>query len=64
MLHTKFQTSGLSGSEEEDFKYISMHLYGSNLGPLARGHLGPWDLGLNKLGKGAPGNATYQISSA
>ena len=31
--------------------------------PLARGHLGPWDLGLNKLGKGPPGNATYQISS-
>ena len=38
-----------------------MHFYGSNLGPLARGHLGPWDLGLNKLGKGAPGNATYHM---
>ena len=37
-----------------------MHFYGSNLGPLARDHLGPWDLGLNKLGKGAPSNATYQ----
>ena len=40
-----------------------MYFYGSNLGPLARGHLGPWDLGLNKLGKGPPSNATYQISS-
>ena len=28
-----------------------------------RGHLGPWDLGLNKLGKGPPGNATYHISA-
>ena len=45
------------------FEYISMHFYGSNLGPLARDRLGPWDLGLNKLGNGAPGNATYQISS-
>ena len=64
MLYTKFQASEPSGSEEEDFLiYISMHFYGSNLGPLARDHLGPWDLGLNKLGKGAPGNATYQISS-
>ena len=63
MLHTTFQTSGLSGSEEEDFLYISMRFYGSNLGPLARGHLGPWDLHLNKLGRGALGNASYQISN-
>ena len=33
------------------FEYISVHFYGLNLEPLARGHLGPWDLGLNKLGK-------------
>ena len=108
MLHTKFQASKPSGSEEEDlkkflyvflrlkpgtpgqrpswtlgpsfeqtwyrctrqcyipnfkhlgqvvlkkkiFQYISVHYHGSNLGPLARGHLGSWDLGLNKLGKG------------
>ena len=30
MLHTKFQTCGLSGSKEE---YISMHFHGLNLGP-------------------------------
>ena len=26
------------------FEYFSMHFYGLNLGPLLRGHLGPWDL--------------------
>ena len=61
MLHTKFQTSGPSGSEEEDFEYISMHFYGSKLGHLARSHLGSRDLHLNKLGKRPLGNATYQI---
>ena len=30
---------------------------------MAQDHLGPWDLGLNKLGKGPPGNATYQIQA-
>ena len=58
MLHTKFQATEPSGSEEEIFLYISMHFYGSNLGPLAGG---PWDLHLNKLGRGALGNATNQI---
>ena len=37
-----------------------MHFYGSNLGPLARDHLGPLDLHLNKLGKEPLGNAIYQ----
>ena len=45
------------------FQYISVHFHGLNLGPLARGHLGSWDLGFNKLGKGPPSNATNQISS-
>ena len=60
MLHTKFQATKPSGSEAEDFY---MNFNGSKLGPPARGHLGPWDLGLNKLGKGALGNATYKISN-
>ena len=30
MLHTKFQTTGPSGSEGEDFL---IYFYGSNLGP-------------------------------
>ena len=52
MLHTKFQASESSGSEEEDFKYFSVYLY-----------LVPRDLYLYKLGKEQLGNATYQISS-
>ena len=64
MLHTKFQASEPSGSEEEDFwifEYISMNFYGSNPGPTG---LGPsWTLHFNKLRKGLLGNATYQISS-
>ena len=51
MLHAKFQTSGPSGSEKEYFEYISMHFYGSNLGPLVRGNLGSWGLHLNNLVK-------------
>ena len=60
MLHTKFQTSGPSGFEEEDFL---IYFYGLNLGPMAWGHVGPWDLFFNKLGNGPPGNSKYQISS-
>ena len=41
-----------------------MYFYGSNLGYLARRHLGPCDFHLNKIGRGAPGNATYQISTS
>ena len=63
MLVTEFQTSKPSGSEEEDFEYFSMYFYGLNLQPLLRSHLGPWDLHLNKIGKGPLGNATIQISS-
>ena len=60
MLHTKFQTSGPSGSAEEDFEYISKLFYGSNL---ARRHLASWDLHLNKHGKGPPGNATTKFQA-
>ena len=38
-----------------------MYFYGSNLGPLALGYLGPLDLHLNKVGEGAQDNATYHI---
>ena len=60
MLHTKYQVSKPSGSEGEDF---FIFIYGLNLEPLTRGHLGPWDLHLNKLDKEPLDNATYQISS-
>ena len=33
MLHTKFQASKPSGSEEEDFEIVSMYFYGLKLGP-------------------------------
>ena len=46
------------------FEYFSKYFYGSNLGPLARGHLGPWELNLNRLGRGLLGNATYNISKS
>ena len=63
MLHTEFQTSGPGGSEEEDFSiYFYAFLWLEPRTP-GTGHLGPWDLGLNTLGKGPPSNATYQISS-
>ena len=32
MLHTKFQASEASGSEEEDFEYFSIYFFGLNLG--------------------------------
>ena len=41
-----------------------MYFFCSNLEPLARGNLGPWDLHLSKLGKRLLGNATYQISTS
>ena len=65
MLHTKFQVSKPSGSGKKIFEYFSMNYYGWNLhvGPLARGHLGLWDLHLKKLGRVALGHATYQISN-
>ena len=63
MLHTKFQASKPSGSEEEDFLiffYVFLWLepripwQGAILNP------GPH---LNKIGKGLLGNATYPVSS-
>ena len=43
MLHTKFQTSGLSGSEEEDFLiYFYAFLW---VEPRTPGQRPPWTLG-------------------
>ena len=63
MLHTEFQASKPSGSEEKDFLIFFMYFYGSNLQLVARDHLGPWDLLCNKIGKGPLGNAINQLSS-
>ena len=40
------------------FEYFSTYFYDLNLEPLARNHLGIWDLHLHKIGKGPLGNAT------
>ena len=61
MLHTKFQTSGPSGSEEEDFL---IYFYVRTKDPLARGHLGPWGLHLNKIGKGPLGNLHIEFQAS
>ena len=51
MLHTKFQTSGPGGSEEE---YFSIYFYAFLwFEPRTPGAGPPW-FGLNKLGKGPP----------
>ena len=63
MLHIKFQASEPSGSDEE-FKYFFLCIsMVRTLDPLARDHLEPWDLHLNKLGKGRLASAIYEISS-
>ena len=60
MIHTQFQASKPSGSEEEDFLIFFLCIsMVQTQDPLARGHLGPWDLHLIKLGKGPLGNAIY-----
>ena len=40
-------------------EYFSMYFYGSNLGPLAWGHLELGDLQLNKSGIRPQGNASF-----
>ena len=65
MLHTIFKhLSQVVLKKKKNFEYFSIYFYGSNLGPLGRGHLGPWGLHLNKLGRGALGRATYQFQTS
>ena len=59
VLKTKFQASEPSDSEVDYF-----HIFRCiSTDSLAMGYFGPWDIGLNKLGEGLLGNATYLISS-
>ena len=64
MQHNKFQASLSQVVLKKIFEYFSMFFYGLNLRPLTRGHLGPWDLNLNKLGRGPLGNATCQFQTS
>ena len=59
MLHTEFQASKPSGSEEEDFEYFSKYFYDLNLGPPGAGP--SWTLwpSFDELGKGPLDNAIY-----
>ena len=60
-LHTKFQASKPSGSEEEDFWiFFYVFLWFEPMTPWGTTILDPH---LNKLGKGPLGNASYWISS-
>ena len=61
MSDTKFQASGPSGSEEEDFLIFLCISMVQIQDPLGQGHFGPWDHFLNKLAKGLLAKATYQI---
>ena len=61
MLHTKFKYLSHVVLKKKIFEYFSMYFHGLNLRPLNRGHLGPWDLHLNKLRRGPLGNVTYQF---
>ena len=64
MQHSKFQVSELINSKEEDFfKYIFMYFYSLNLGTPSAEPSQTLGFHLNRLGKGPPGNAPYQISS-
>ena len=63
MLCTKFQASKPSGTEVEDFLIFFYVLLRFDPRTPWRWAIFKWDLYLNKLGKGAPGNVTYPISS-
>ena len=64
MLHTKFQASKPSGSEEENFlTFFSMYsLWFEPRIPWQGAILDPWT-SFEQIGKGLLGNATYPISS-
>ena len=63
MLHTKFQASEPSSSEEEDFEvYFIFEPKTPPPPPPPQGHFGSQGHHSNKLGRGPLGNATYQIS--
>ena len=64
MLHTKFQASKPSGSEEENLKILLyVFLWFKPRTPGQRPSW-TWDFHLIKLSRGTLGNATYQISTS
>ena len=62
MLHTKYQDSRLYGFRREDFfMFFTILAYVKHVTP-GWSHFWPKGHYLNKLGKGPPDDATYQIS--
>ena len=59
MLHTKFQTTGPSGSEEDDFLIYFYAFLLFELRTPWRGTILVHGTLLNKIGKGPLDNATY-----
>ena len=61
MLHTKYQYSRPYGFRQEDFfMFFTIQAYVKRV-TLGWGHFWPQVHNLNKLGRGPPGDATYQI---
>ena len=62
MLHTKYQSSKPYGFRQEDFFYVSPYIsLCKACDPWGVAIFGPWS-NLNKLGRGLPDDASYQIS--
>ena len=58
MLHTKYQSSRPYGFRQEDFFYVSPYISLSKVCD----QFWPQGSNLNKLGRGPPDDASYQIS--
>ena len=62
MIHTKYQDSRYMVSDKKIFfMFFTILAYVKHV-TLGWSHLWPKGHNLNKLGKGPPGDATYQIS--
>ena len=62
MLHTKFKGSRSYGFRHEDFYMFSLLILCKKCVSLDGAFFSPQGHNLNKLGKGPPVDATYQIS--
>ena len=62
IMHTKYQSSMPSSSQEKEFWSLPSLFLRSNLWPPWRSQSWPQEHHLNKLGRGPQGDAAYQIS--
>ena len=61
MVQIKYQDSGPYGFRQEDFFMFSLYIKLCNPLTPGWGHFWPQEPNFNKLGRGPPGDATYQI---